>query len=34
MALTKQNFGFDVRAWHTWFHAQRKADGVIDTRRD
>ena len=34
VALTKQNFGFDVRAWHTWFHAQRKSDGVIDTRRD
>ena len=34
VALTKQNFGFDVCAWHTWFHVQRKSDGVIDTRRD
>ncbi len=34
VAMTKQNFGFNVRAWKAWFHAQRKADGVLDTRRD
>jgi len=34
VVLTKQNFGFDVRAWHAWLNAQRKSEGVLGTRRD
>jgi hypothetical protein len=34
VALTKQNFGFDIPAWHAWLNAQRKSEGILDTRRD
>ena len=33
VALTGQNFGFDPRAWHAWFSAQKKAEAV-NARRD
>ncbi len=34
VGLTKQNFGFDVGAWHGWLNAQRRSDGMPGTRRD
>ena len=33
VALTGQNFGFNPRAWHAWFNAQKKAEAV-NARRD
>jgi hypothetical protein len=34
VVLTKQNFGFEVAAWHAWYNAQKQSDGVTGTRRD
>lgn len=33
VALTGQNFGFDPRAWHAWYNAQKKSEAG-NARRD
>ncbi len=34
VALTKQNYGFDVAAWRAWYNAQKHSDSPLGTRRD